>query len=1268
MGNKIVLFVIVAIFTLGASVYAVPDPGIADTVWVESVSIPSGSTDPFSVPIHLYNDEELGGFGLPFLWDSPDITADSVTFGGSRIDYVLIKPIEINNAEQKFQVGMIIFSEAYLQAGRGNIFTAWFTPAPGAADQVITLDSTSYIEASPFILTLTGGSTFVPQYKTGTITIGDPVSGPTIALDPVSLDFTAVQDGAPPASQSFNISNTGDETLNWTATADSWITLNPTAGAGPATVTVDIVLTGLLAGTHNGTITVSDPAATNSPQEVAVTLILDPPPPCLALSANEINFSGFPGDILNSAINVSNCGGPTLNFTITGIDESWLSANPTSGTGNRTINFFANLTGLAPGDYSDVVTFSADPGTENAPQDVTINLTVIDDTPAADTLWVSNVSATAGEQVVVDLNYQNFVQIGHFNIPLRYDGTDLICDSVSFVGSRVEAWEEHLATIDNDAKTINVEGLRVTQPYLETGNGLLAKMYFSIDPSAATQNVPIDSAFIPPSFEYLFVQSDASSRATKFFAGSIDITGLPCFSFPVDTVYFSAELGTPPAPQTFEITNSCYGNLTWSVTDDALWLALAPISGTEEDFIEFSVNPAGLPEGVHIATATFASNSLISPTEIPVLFDVFGMPELALSTNSINFGNTCMGTIVTGDFDISNVGTGAMDWTATTGTGVTLSATSGSAPATVSFEVNTADLNFGPQQTTITVDAGDAANSPQVLTLSFNIANCDECAIDIAEVNGPQGLAVGVPVYAYQIADVAGVELHLTYLNAVLAADSVTSNYMIGATIGFLSDIDGNGYIHYIWDNLSNPITVPDGDVLMTFWFTSIGSVGETSPIVWLDGNEIVDEFGNPNLSLGFCDGEVTIIDPIFDISGTVVYYGNDIPIEGVNVDFGGQASGSDITDGAGEYSFVNLEIGGYTITPWFDDDAPGVSVADVIKIRRHIAYVERFDLGYQLIAADVNLTNTVSVSDVISIRRFLAMLGTLPGGNWTFIDGEYALTVDNWQLAPRSKNISIVNEDIVVPHFYGVRLGDVNATWSPLAAKPLFAAAMDPITIELGESYTQPNGIVTVPINIADVENLAGIELHVSFNGNEVQYVGTDSDILSGTTLNGADNTFHLIWDDFEAPLNLTGSHTIAEISFRITGEFNESSEIIVTDAELADSDGNSYRLNIINGHLTKGGTTLPAQYSLEQNIPNPFNPETTIMASMREAGEYSLEIYNIMGQKIRTYQGYHEAGIIEFVWDGTDDNDMNVTSGIYLYKFSSGSFNQTKKMMLLK
>ncbi len=92
------------------------------------------------------------------------------------------------------------------------------------------------------------------------------------------------------------------------------------------------------------------------------------------------------------------------------------------------------------------------------------------------------------------------------------------------------------------------------------------------------------------------------------------------------------------------------------------------------------------------------------------------------------------------------------------------------------------------------------------------------------------------------------------------------------------------------------------------------------------------------------------------------------------------------------------------------------------------------------------------------------------------------------------------------------------------------------------------------------------------------------------------------------------------------------------------------------------------PDVYSLSQNTPNPFNPVTKIQANMAVAGNYELAIYNVMGQQIRTYQGYHEAGTIEFNWNGTDDNGSKVSSGIYLYKFRAGEFSDTKKMVLLK
>ncbi len=85
--------------------------------------------------------------------------------------------------------------------------------------------------------------------------------------------------------------------------------------------------------------------------------------------------------------------------------------------------------------------------------------------------------------------------------------------------------------------------------------------------------------------------------------------------------------------------------------------------------------------------------------------------------------------------------------------------------------------------------------------------------------------------------------------------------------------------------------------------------------------------------------------------------------------------------------------------------------------------------------------------------------------------------------------------------------------------------------------------------------------------------------------------------------------------------------------------------------------------------NFPNPFNPETSIQFNLPEAGNTTLDIYNVRGQKINTLVNEHlDADQHTVVWNGTDASGKNVTSGIYFYKISSGRYTATKKMILLK
>ncbi|MFQ5582971.1 MAG: FlgD immunoglobulin-like domain containing protein [Calditrichia bacterium] len=99
-------------------------------------------------------------------------------------------------------------------------------------------------------------------------------------------------------------------------------------------------------------------------------------------------------------------------------------------------------------------------------------------------------------------------------------------------------------------------------------------------------------------------------------------------------------------------------------------------------------------------------------------------------------------------------------------------------------------------------------------------------------------------------------------------------------------------------------------------------------------------------------------------------------------------------------------------------------------------------------------------------------------------------------------------------------------------------------------------------------------------------------------------------------------------------------------------------------------GDNLLPDKFALLQNYPNPFNPTTTIKYQLPISSEVRLEIYNMLGQKIRTLvDETMKPGYYEVVWDGRNSHGQQVSSGIYFYRFTAGEdFIRTNKMILMK
>ncbi len=95
----------------------------------------------------------------------------------------------------------------------------------------------------------------------------------------------------------------------------------------------------------------------------------------------------------------------------------------------------------------------------------------------------------------------------------------------------------------------------------------------------------------------------------------------------------------------------------------------------------------------------------------------------------------------------------------------------------------------------------------------------------------------------------------------------------------------------------------------------------------------------------------------------------------------------------------------------------------------------------------------------------------------------------------------------------------------------------------------------------------------------------------------------------------------------------------------------------------------SVPVEFGLQQNFPNPFNPETTIRYQLPEPGSVKLCVYDMRGTTVRVLvEGKKEPGHHQVIWNARDEQNRPVASGVYLLRIVAGHFIQQRKMILLR
>ena len=177
----------------------------------------------------------------------------------------------------------------------------------------------------------------------------------------------------------------------------------------------------------------------------------------------------------------------------------------------------------------------------------------------------------------------------------------------------------------------------------------------------------------------------------------------------------------------------------------------------------------------------------------------------------------------------------------------------------------------------------------------------------------------------------------------------------------------------------------------------------------------------------------------------------------------------------------------------------------------------------------------------------------------------------------------------------------------------------------------------ITISWDMPDITDLNHFNIYYSINENEFALLDTTSSAI------------------FTYALPNSGYYQFYVTTIDNAEQESEPSEIVVYEYTSIDPDNN----------------LLPIAVRLYQNYPNPFNPETTIQFTTENTEKNTeLIIYNIKGQKIRTFNCHPELveGQSSIIWDGTDENNNPVSSGIYFYKLKNGRYTSTRKMILMK
>ncbi|MEM1214319.1 MAG: cohesin domain-containing protein [Bacteroidota bacterium] len=463
----------------------------------------------------------------------------------------------------------------------------------------------------------------------------------------------------------------------------------------------------------------------------------------------------------------------------------------------------------------------------------------------------------------------------------------------------------------------------------------------------------------------------------------------------------------------------------------------------------------------------------------------------------------------------------------------------------------------------------------------------------------------------------------------------------------------------YVWDSAFNPTAAqPDGTVGGPNYYIC-------ESLLFVQDNNGVCGNGLPTSAMGM-------------VSGIIMTEGG-VPVSGVGVSpRDDMMSEMTMTEDNGIFDFELATDENYTITPYSQEDyLNGVSTFDIIYITKHILGVDPLDSPYQIIAADVNHSNSVTTLDLIHLRKVILNISSAFPNNtsWRFIDAGhlFANTNNPWATPfAETLEISALNDTPQNADFIAVKIGDVNGSaQANLHDAGEGRAAVDAETYYLRTDDTAFGAgeiFEATFVAAAEMDEVQGFQFTLQFDPSVLRLEQIDWGHLQADHVNDqlAERGILVIsWNASPQGEEKQSEHSFFTLRFQAQTEGRLSEVLGVTSQQLrAEAYDWDDSLRPVALNFTPRQSDGGEEFYLEQNRPNPFGDQTIIGFQIPNASEVTLTIYDTHGKVMRVYRQHFAAGYNQLLVDAADI----AARGLLYYQLETEEYAATRKMVILE